>query len=307
MPPHLQPHLRQMARHVRLSHGHPVRDDQRPQQGAVLRRRGLHGSGGGHLPPLEGPPGTTWARRQAELLPRHAWVVLDHNDGPDCGSFGVAVAVSAEFVWVGGRTTFEHDDAEPTPGRRKDRGGLPRFVTLEGEPVSIRTFPGSKAEQPNGLAVSADGYFLSMVGYFRGTLTLGSEEYRNNVTRLTDEYDCGTNCPKDAFLAKISAADSSVAWSVHFPHQGDASTELFATAVTAAGDIVYGGHITNTGRPHYKRTQEVLKSGYCFLQNTCFEDGMLMPPGDVVCLEADEPAVEVEPAPNTGGLSISTI
>merc|ERR1719272_2079188 len=84
-------------------------------------------------------------------------------------------------------------------------------VTLAGEPVSIHTFPGSEAEQPNALAVSADGTFLSMVGYFRGTLTLGSEEYENDGIQLTDGSDCGSNCPKDAFLSKISADDSSVA------------------------------------------------------------------------------------------------
>merc|ERR1719469_1843570 len=57
------------------------------------------------------------------------------------------------------------------------------------------------------------------------------------------------------------------------------------------------------GLPHCKRTRGVLQGGYCFFQNTCFADGMLMPPGDVVCVGTEETAVEVEPVPNTEGLS----
>ena len=121
-------------------------------------------------------------------------------------------------------------------------------VTLAGEPVSVHMFPGSEAEQPNALAVSKDGSFLSMVGYFRGTLTLGDENYVNDATVLADGTDCGTNCPKDAFLAKLSSIDSSVEWSIHYPHKEDESTEFFSTAITEAGDIVWGGHIANTGR-----------------------------------------------------------
>jgi len=241
------------------------------------------------------PATTTWSRGQAEMLPRHAWVVLDHNDGPDDSSFGVAVAVSEEFVWVGGKTTSKMTMKNPhlVDGRiavavpdSEDGDMFLSKVTLEGEPVSIHTFPGSEAEQPNGLAVSADGSFLSMVGYFRGTLTLGSEEYLNDATQLTDGSDCGSNCPKDAFLSKISAADSSVAWSVHFPHQGDASTELFATAVTAAGDIVYGGHIANTGRLGVLANDGVVKRWETVYDDSVgpFNDLKELPNGDFVAV-----------------------
>jgi len=194
---------------------------------------------------------------QAALLSRHEWVVIDHNDGPDDSSFGVAVAVSDKFVWAGGKTTSKMTLRNPNDVTGRIATAVPEAVdgdmfltkvTLAGEPVSIHTFPGSGAEQPNGLAVSPDGSFLGMVGYFRETLSLGPREYVNDAIALTDGSDCGTNCPKDAFLAKISAEDSSVEWSIHFPHRGDSSSELFATAVTAAGDISYAGHVGNTGR-----------------------------------------------------------
>jgi len=200
---------------------------------------------------------TTWANGQSDVLPQHSWVVIDHNDGPDDSSFGTSVAVSDKFVWVGGKTTSTMTMKNPNlvNGRiakvtpvSVDGDMFLSKVTLAGEPVSIHTFPGSEAEQPNALAVSADGSFLSMVGYFRGTLTLGTNEYVNDGLQLADGSDCGSNCPKDAFLSKLSSTDSSVEWSLHIPHEGDASTELYATAVTTAGDIVYGGHIANVGR-----------------------------------------------------------
>jgi len=200
---------------------------------------------------------TTWSNGQAEKLPEHEWVVLDHNDGPDDSSFGIAVAVSDEHVFVGGKTTSRMTMRNPNLDGSRVAMAVPisedgdmflTKVTLAGEPVSIHMFPGSEAEQPNGLAVSKDGSFLSMVGYFRGTLTLGNKNYTNDATQLTDGTDCGSNCPKDAFLAKLSSSDSSVEWSIHFSHDGDKSTELFSTAVTEAGDIIYGGHIANTGR-----------------------------------------------------------
>jgi len=253
-------------------------------------------TGGSTFAPTPTPKvSTTWANGQSDVLPQHSWVVIDHNDGPDDSSFGVAVAVSDQFVWVGGKTTSTMTMKNPSlvNGRiavaspASDDGDMfLSKVTLAGEPVSIHTFPGSEAEQPNALAVSADGSFLSMVGYFRGTLTLGSEEYVNDGIQLTDGSDCGSNCPKDAFLSKLSSSDSSVEWSIHFPHQGDASTELFATAVTTAGDIVYGGHIANVGRLGVVANDGVVKRWETVYEDSVgpFNDLKEMSNGDFVAV-----------------------
>jgi len=200
----------------------------------------------------------TWSEGQSKMLPAHQWVVIDHNDGPEDSSFGIAVAVSDEHVYIGGKTTSTMTMKNPMlENQRIAVQGVPLSedgdmfltkVTLAGEPVGIHMFTGSEAEQPNGLAVSKDGKYLSMVGYFRGTLTLGKETYNNGALTLSDGSDCGSNCPKDGFLVKLDAVEANVMWSKHFMHDGDKSTEILTTDITENGEIVYGGHIANTGR-----------------------------------------------------------
>jgi len=241
------------------------------------------------------PKSNTWSNGQATELPEHEWVVLDHNDGPEDSSFGIAVTVSDDYVFVGGKTTSTVLLRNPglaasriamaTP--QSDEGNMfLSKVTLAGEPISVHLFPGSQSEQPNGLAVSKDGLFLSMVGYFRGTLTLGSKTYSNDMTQLSDGSDCGSNCPKDAFLAKLSSDNADVLWSIHFSHEGDKSTELFATAITDAGDIVYAGHIANTGRLGVVAKDGVVKKWETVYDTTVgpFNDVKAMENGDVVAV-----------------------
>ena len=167
------------------------------------------------------------------------------------GATGGLVTESPRWLAANGRTAEARKAAAALWGAAAESDAEDYMfltkVTLDGDPVSVHTFPGSEME-PNALAVSGDGSFLSMVGYFRGKATLGDKEYNNDSTQLSDGSDCGSNCPKDAFLAKLSSTDdSNVEWSIHFPHQGDKSSELYATAVTTAGDIVYGGHVANVG------------------------------------------------------------
>ena len=37
------------------------------------------------------------------MLPKYLWVMVDHNNWPNNGSLGVAVAVSDEYPLVGGK------------------------------------------------------------------------------------------------------------------------------------------------------------------------------------------------------------
>jgi len=238
----------------------------------------------------------TWSEGQSSDLPEHEWVVIDHNDGSDDSSFGIAVAVSDEHVYVGGKTTSTVTIRNPSLGenqrivmatpKSEDGDMFLTKVTLAGEPVSVHTFPGSEAEQPDGLAVSKDGSFLSMVGYFRGTLTLGSDTYTNDALLLQDGSDCGSNCPKDGFVVKLDTKDSSVMWSKHFSHSGDKSTIIFTTAITDVGQIVYGGHIANAGRIGLLENKDGKTVWEIVFQDSVgpFSDVQTMPNGDLVAV-----------------------
>jgi len=182
---------------------------------------------------------TTWTTQSA-TLPQFEWVVLDHADGNSMG-YGVTIADGHAFVSGSMKTVVrvenpETGEAIETTDEGTDGDVFLAKVSLDGAPTAIWTYSGSLNEFPAHLATSRDDAFVSMTGYFAGSITFGDFSFFNGKDGSQEIHARELD---DGFVVKIAAANGTVAWARHIAADGGATCS--GTSFDAAGNVVVVG------------------------------------------------------------------
>lgn len=102
-------------------------------------------------------------------------------------------------------------------------------MSLDGTPEAIWLYPGTEYDFGTQLATSHDETYISLTGYFFGSIALGTVIFTNEFNGA------------DGFVAKISSMDGEVQLAHHLPGIENTSSASWGTTFDSEGNVAVTG------------------------------------------------------------------